>query len=206
MFSTGPQVPKTHWKQTVFLLERPFHVKAGQSASVSTRGSDPAALFSHWRHRWYATVRFTKESPEHPSSVTCKDSGGSQQITIRHLRQHVKLHLMAAPSAQIPTLKMSPLCQNGCLSRFRFVPWCMDGMYGCSLKYEASSLTFCVNLSIIYHWLDTNVIKLQLQFWRTEHGLVTGGMEPKASCKETFTTLWIDRHVFTIIAFRCPFF
>lgn len=35
MFSTGPQVPKTHWKQTVFLLERPFHVKAGQSASHS---------------------------------------------------------------------------------------------------------------------------------------------------------------------------
>lgn len=30
-FSTGPQVTKTHWKQTVFLLERPFPVQAGQS-------------------------------------------------------------------------------------------------------------------------------------------------------------------------------
>lgn len=30
MFSTGPQVAKTHWKQTVFLLERPFSVQAGQ--------------------------------------------------------------------------------------------------------------------------------------------------------------------------------
>lgn len=48
MFSTGPQVPKTHWKQTVFLLERPFSVKAGQSAShaASTRGYDPACMFA----------------------------------------------------------------------------------------------------------------------------------------------------------------
>ncbi|GLD55808.1 protein arginine N-methyltransferase 3 [Lates japonicus] len=28
MFSTGPQVTKTHWKQTVFLLERPISVQA----------------------------------------------------------------------------------------------------------------------------------------------------------------------------------
>ncbi|XP_012372712.1 protein arginine N-methyltransferase 3 [Octodon degus] len=31
MFSTGPQSTKTHWKQTVFLLEKPFLVKAGES-------------------------------------------------------------------------------------------------------------------------------------------------------------------------------
>uniref|UniRef100_A0A3B5MBE1 type I protein arginine methyltransferase n=1 Tax=Xiphophorus couchianus TaxID=32473 RepID=A0A3B5MBE1_9TELE len=30
-FSTGPQVTKTHWKQTVFLLEKPISVKAGNS-------------------------------------------------------------------------------------------------------------------------------------------------------------------------------
>ncbi|CDQ89525.1 unnamed protein product [Oncorhynchus mykiss] len=30
MFSTGPQVTKTHWKQTVFLLENPIPVQAGQ--------------------------------------------------------------------------------------------------------------------------------------------------------------------------------
>lgn len=30
MFSTGPQATKTHWKQTVFLLERPVSVQAGQ--------------------------------------------------------------------------------------------------------------------------------------------------------------------------------
>ncbi|MED6258285.1 Protein arginine N-methyltransferase 3, partial [Ataeniobius toweri] len=28
MFSTGPQVTKTHWKQTLFLLENPMAVKA----------------------------------------------------------------------------------------------------------------------------------------------------------------------------------
>lgn len=30
VFSTGPQSTKTHWKQTVFLLEKPFSVKAGE--------------------------------------------------------------------------------------------------------------------------------------------------------------------------------
>ncbi|KAG7242667.1 hypothetical protein INR49_020040 [Caranx melampygus] len=29
MFSTGPQVTKTHWKQTVFLLDKPIAVQAG---------------------------------------------------------------------------------------------------------------------------------------------------------------------------------
>ncbi|KAF6719815.1 Protein arginine N-methyltransferase 3 [Oryzias melastigma] len=32
MFSTGPQVTKTHWKQTVFLLERPTSVQAVSGA------------------------------------------------------------------------------------------------------------------------------------------------------------------------------
>lgn len=36
MFSTGPQVTKTHWKQTVFLLEWPISVHAGQAASTCT--------------------------------------------------------------------------------------------------------------------------------------------------------------------------
>lgn len=29
LFSTGPWCPKTHWKQTVFLLEKPIPVEAG---------------------------------------------------------------------------------------------------------------------------------------------------------------------------------
>uniref|UniRef100_A0A674NYK6 type I protein arginine methyltransferase n=1 Tax=Takifugu rubripes TaxID=31033 RepID=A0A674NYK6_TAKRU len=48
MFSTGPQVPKTHWKQTVFLLERPFHVKAGEDLqgkiTVRKNKKDPRSL------------------------------------------------------------------------------------------------------------------------------------------------------------------
>ncbi|XP_059203444.1 protein arginine N-methyltransferase 3 [Centropristis striata] len=48
MFSTGPQVTKTHWKQTVFLLERPFSVQAGEELrgkiTVRKNKKDPRAL------------------------------------------------------------------------------------------------------------------------------------------------------------------
>ncbi|KAM3625733.1 uncharacterized protein V6R79_016905 [Siganus canaliculatus] len=49
MFSTGPQVTKTHWKQTVFLLEKPISVKAGEELrgkiSVRKNKKDPRSLF-----------------------------------------------------------------------------------------------------------------------------------------------------------------
>ncbi|XP_034725079.1 protein arginine N-methyltransferase 3 isoform X2 [Etheostoma cragini] len=48
MFSTGPQVTKTHWKQTVFLLERPFSVQAGEELRgkiiVRKNKKDPRSL------------------------------------------------------------------------------------------------------------------------------------------------------------------
>ncbi|XP_033619962.1 protein arginine N-methyltransferase 3 isoform X1 [Fukomys damarensis] len=48
MFSTGPQSTKTHWKQTVFLLEKPFSVKAGESLKgkimVHKNKKDPRSL------------------------------------------------------------------------------------------------------------------------------------------------------------------
>ncbi|XP_012726240.2 protein arginine N-methyltransferase 3 [Fundulus heteroclitus] len=48
MFSTGPQVTKTHWKQTVFLLEKPMPVKAGEELrgkiSVRKNKKDPRSL------------------------------------------------------------------------------------------------------------------------------------------------------------------
>ena len=34
MFSTGPQAPPTHWKQTVFLLQRPVTVNKGSQYTV----------------------------------------------------------------------------------------------------------------------------------------------------------------------------
>lgn len=52
MFSTGPQVTKTHWKQTVFLLERPFSVQAGQSAT------QPGDTRKHCSSVITCTVRF----------------------------------------------------------------------------------------------------------------------------------------------------
>ncbi|XP_015228832.1 PREDICTED: protein arginine N-methyltransferase 3 [Cyprinodon variegatus] len=49
IFSTGPQVPKTHWKQTVFLLEKPMAVKAGEELqgriNVRKNKKDPRSLF-----------------------------------------------------------------------------------------------------------------------------------------------------------------
>ncbi|KAM9766083.1 protein arginine N-methyltransferase 3 [Menidia menidia] len=49
MFSTGPHVPKTHWKQTVFLLERPLSVQAGEDLqgkiTVRKNKKDPRSLF-----------------------------------------------------------------------------------------------------------------------------------------------------------------
>ncbi|RVE74182.1 hypothetical protein OJAV_G00019410 [Oryzias javanicus] len=49
MFSTGPQVTKTHWKQTVFLLERPVSVQAGEELQgkifVRKNKKDPRALW-----------------------------------------------------------------------------------------------------------------------------------------------------------------
>uniref|UniRef100_A0A672Y7Z9 Protein arginine N-methyltransferase 3 n=2 Tax=Sphaeramia orbicularis TaxID=375764 RepID=A0A672Y7Z9_9TELE len=48
MFSTGPQVMKTHWKQTVFLLEKPLSVQAGEELqgkiTVRKNKKDPRSL------------------------------------------------------------------------------------------------------------------------------------------------------------------
>ncbi|XP_076003137.1 protein arginine N-methyltransferase 3 [Genypterus blacodes] len=48
MFSTGPQVTKTHWKQTVFLLEKPIPVQAGAElrgkVTVRKNKRDPRSL------------------------------------------------------------------------------------------------------------------------------------------------------------------
>ncbi|KAI3377355.1 hypothetical protein L3Q82_008559, partial [Scortum barcoo] len=48
MFSTGPQVTKTHWKQTVFLLEKPLSVQAGEELqgkiTVRKNKKDPRSL------------------------------------------------------------------------------------------------------------------------------------------------------------------
>nr|XP_020467985.1 protein arginine N-methyltransferase 3 [Monopterus albus] len=47
-FSTGPQVTRTHWKQTVFLLERPVSVQAGEELqgkiTVRKNKKDPRSL------------------------------------------------------------------------------------------------------------------------------------------------------------------
>uniref|UniRef100_A0A8C6S1N4 Protein arginine N-methyltransferase 3 n=1 Tax=Nannospalax galili TaxID=1026970 RepID=A0A8C6S1N4_NANGA len=48
VFSTGPQSTQTHWKQTVFLLEKPFAVKAGEALkgkiTVHKNKKDPRSL------------------------------------------------------------------------------------------------------------------------------------------------------------------
>ncbi|NXY70429.1 ANM3 methyltransferase, partial [Glareola pratincola] len=49
LFSTGPQCTKTHWKQTVFLLEKPIPVEAGDALrgkiTVRKNRRDPRSLF-----------------------------------------------------------------------------------------------------------------------------------------------------------------
>ncbi|XP_074442421.1 protein arginine N-methyltransferase 3 [Larus michahellis] len=49
LFSTGPQCTKTHWKQTVFLLEKPIPVEAGEALrgkiTVRKNRKDPRSLF-----------------------------------------------------------------------------------------------------------------------------------------------------------------
>ncbi|XP_061309070.1 protein arginine N-methyltransferase 3 [Pezoporus flaviventris] len=49
LFSTGPQCTKTHWKQTVFLLEKPIPVEEGESLrgeiTVRKNRKDPRSLF-----------------------------------------------------------------------------------------------------------------------------------------------------------------
>ncbi|KAL2089070.1 hypothetical protein ACEWY4_015969 [Coilia grayii] len=48
MFSTGPHCTKTHWKQTVFLIEEPFPVQSGEDLAgkitVRKNRKDPRAL------------------------------------------------------------------------------------------------------------------------------------------------------------------
>lgn len=48
LFSTGPQSPKTHWKQTVFLLDNPISVKTGDiiqgKIKVRKNRKDPRSL------------------------------------------------------------------------------------------------------------------------------------------------------------------
>ncbi|XP_032918021.1 protein arginine N-methyltransferase 3 isoform X1 [Catharus ustulatus] len=49
LFSTGPQCTKTHWKQTIFLLEKPIPVEAGEALrgriTVRKNRKDPRSLF-----------------------------------------------------------------------------------------------------------------------------------------------------------------
>ncbi|NXL87500.1 ANM3 methyltransferase, partial [Alectura lathami] len=49
LFSTGPQCTQTHWKQTVFLLEKPIPVEAGEALrgkiTVRKNRQDPRSLF-----------------------------------------------------------------------------------------------------------------------------------------------------------------
>uniref|UniRef100_A0A8B9E0D4 Protein arginine N-methyltransferase 3 n=1 Tax=Anser cygnoides TaxID=8845 RepID=A0A8B9E0D4_ANSCY len=49
LFSTGPWCTKTHWKQTVFLLEKPIPVEAGEALrgkiTVRKNRKDPRSLF-----------------------------------------------------------------------------------------------------------------------------------------------------------------
>ncbi|KAF4802053.1 Protein arginine N-methyltransferase 3 [Turdus rufiventris] len=49
LFSTGPQCTKTHWKQTIFLLEKPIPVEAGEDLTgritVRKNRKDPRSLF-----------------------------------------------------------------------------------------------------------------------------------------------------------------
>nr|XP_009686675.1 PREDICTED: protein arginine N-methyltransferase 3 [Struthio camelus australis] len=49
LFSTGPWCTKTHWKQTVFLLEKPIPVEAGEALrgkiTVRRNRKDPRSLF-----------------------------------------------------------------------------------------------------------------------------------------------------------------
>ncbi|XP_030906130.2 protein arginine N-methyltransferase 3 isoform X2 [Melopsittacus undulatus] len=49
LFSTGPQCTKTHWKQTVFLLEKPIPVEEGEALrgkiTVRKNRKDPRSLF-----------------------------------------------------------------------------------------------------------------------------------------------------------------
>ncbi|XP_053417253.1 protein arginine N-methyltransferase 3 isoform X2 [Nycticebus coucang] len=48
VFSTGPESTQTHWKQTVFLLEKPFSIKAGEALkgkiTVHKNKKDPRSL------------------------------------------------------------------------------------------------------------------------------------------------------------------
>ncbi|KAK2520354.1 Prmt3 [Columba livia] len=49
LFSTGPLCAKTHWKQTIFLLEKPMPVEAGEALrgkiTVRKNRKDPRSLF-----------------------------------------------------------------------------------------------------------------------------------------------------------------
>jgi hypothetical protein len=56
VFSTGPQSTKTHWKQTVFLLEKPFPVKAGEKASTGK------ALPSFWGNSGHSRVSLLRRT------------------------------------------------------------------------------------------------------------------------------------------------
>ncbi|XP_044536246.1 protein arginine N-methyltransferase 3 isoform X1 [Gracilinanus agilis] len=48
LFSTGPHATQTHWKQTIFLLEKPFSVKAGEALkgkiTIQKNRKDPRSL------------------------------------------------------------------------------------------------------------------------------------------------------------------
>ena len=59
-FSTGPKATPTHWKQTLFYLEKPVSLKAGESLV----GNMKACRHKEYHRSWDVQITYTSESEE----------------------------------------------------------------------------------------------------------------------------------------------
>lgn len=191
-FSTGPQVTKTHWKQTVFLLERPISVQAGQSSShtIPTCGYGPARVFIRAALPSAASA-LPRVSLCQGICQTCRCSrAGWHQLSVtRKSQRGIKTnHYQPSETACKPPsdsssqhldpdrFKRSTLDQESWVSRLSFVKWCVDGLF-----YSGSDMIeHFLCLSLTGHKHD-NV---------TAGALVTGKMEAKTSYQDTFMMIY----------------
>lgn len=59
-FSTGPKATPTHWKQTLFYLEKPVSLKAGESLV----GKMKACRHREYHRSWHVQIKYTSGSEE----------------------------------------------------------------------------------------------------------------------------------------------
>ena len=105
VFSTGPLSTKTHWKQTIFLLEKPFSVKAGKKE----RGR---MSYSFWNKQYSSILQ-----PLFLCPLYLKQCSILRLVVLRVYHVHkVRWHIISLKKLKL--LFESNVCQLQCMCHY----------------------------------------------------------------------------------------